>query len=185
MVDPLSERGKALVDRFFAERDKDLVSAMRAKTSATENMEELRQATGISDEQVLSALSALGLTADALAALSIVPMLFIAWADRVLDDAERNAVLLECVDMGIREDSHAHALIDSWLRSAPDDGLVEAWQHYWSALKPQLGASETETLKADILERARRIARASGGLLGVGATSRAERQGLQWLESVL
>jgi hypothetical protein len=185
MVDPLSERGKALVDRFFAERDRQLVDALQAKATTAENAAELKQATGIQDDAVISALSALGLSGDTLAALSIVPMLAIAWSDRVLDEAERAAVLLECVDMGLREGSESHAMISGWLKSSPDDALVEAWSHYWAALKPVLGAAEAARLREDVLERARRVARASGGLLGIGATSGAERQGLAWLESVL
>lgn len=185
MVDPLNDRGKALVDRFFAERDRQLVEALRARASSAANVAELKAATGVADEGVLTALGALGVTADAVAALSIVPMLAIAWSDRVLDDAERGAILLECVDMGIAEGSHAHQIIASWLRSSPDDALVEAWAHYWEALKGVISLDDAQRVRADLLERARRIARSSGGLLGIGATSAAERRGLAWLESVL
>lgn len=185
MSDIFNERAVALVDLFFAERDEELLAALRAHSADASNVTALREHTGINDEQVLADLVRLGVTPETLAAFSLVPMFAVAWTDGVLDLGERQAILVEAIAAGIEDGGTAHKLIDGWLASAPRPELIVAWDEFATALKGKLGADELARTRADVVDRALRVARASGGFLGIGAVSAAEARAVAWLERVL
>lgn len=185
MSDALHDKGKALEDLFFAERDRQLIQAMKDKAAKEQAAVDLGQVTGIRDAAVLARLAQLGVTPDSLAAFSIVPLLYVAWADRVLDPAEREAVVTEAHAAGIASDSAAGKLLEAWLHESPDDSLFDAWKTYHAALAELLTAAEKQTLHDDLMEKARSVARASGGLLGFGSVSADEKAALAKLEELL
>jgi hypothetical protein len=185
MSDIFNERAVALVDLFFAERDEELLANLRARAADVSNVAALREQTGISDDQVLADLVGLGVTSETLTAFSLVPMFAVAWTDGVLDIGERNAILVEAIASGIEDGSTAHKLIDGWLASAPKPELIVVWDEFAAALKSKLGATELTRLRVDVIDRALRVARASGGFLGIGAVSAAEARAVAWLERIL
>lgn len=183
--DALHARGKTLEDLFFEERDRELLRKLREKAEAEQAVADLAGLTGVQNTAVLSRIVAIGVQPHTLAAFSLVPLLYVAWADRVLDAKEREAILVEARALGLTEDSGAFKLLEGWLSREPQDELFEAWKAFHGVLEPHLSASDKAEIKADLVEKARRIARASGGLLGVGAVSGAERTAIERLESLL
>ena len=85
MSDALTERGRALEDMFFAARDQERVAALRARAELEGAAASLSQQTLVEDEAVLHRVVGLGVTVETLAAFSVVPLLYVAWGDRVLD----------------------------------------------------------------------------------------------------
>ena len=77
----LEERGRALENQFFDKENKAKLAAMKEKLESQSSREELRKASGMTDEAVLDKLVALGLCANTIAALSLVPLIYVAWAD--------------------------------------------------------------------------------------------------------
>jgi hypothetical protein len=67
-----------------------------------------------------------------------------------------------------------YALLKEWLRQRPPPTLLEAWQHYVQGLCATLSPRERAELKDDLLSRARSVAEATGGFLGL--TSRVSRE---------
>jgi hypothetical protein len=64
--------------------------------------------------------------------------------------------------------------------------MVEAWIAYAEALSRELDESSLEVLRQATIERAKRIAEASGGILGLGdRTSHDERNALLDLQRAL
>jgi hypothetical protein len=112
-------------------------------------------------------------------------LLFVAWGDELLDTAEREAILVEAAAMGILPGSPAAALLDGWLQRAPQAGLVDAWKAFHVALAATVSPADRAAFAAATLSRAERIARASGGLLGIGAVSSGERAALTELRGIL
>lgn len=184
-TDALHDRGKTLEDLFFADRDRQLILAMKEKAARQQAALDLGALTGIQSPEVLASLADLGLTPDTLAAFAIVPLLYVAWADDVLDDGEATAILLEARALGMREDGPGYGLLQSWLSRAPRPELFDAWRAYHQALRPHLTVVERKALHDDLLEKARRIARSSGGLFGLGSVSADEREALRKLEELL
>lgn len=184
-TDPLHEKGKVLEDIFFAERDRQLIAALKQKADQEQAAVDLGALTGIGDTAVLGRLVGLGVTPDSLAAFALVPLLCVAWADRMLDKAEREAILIEAAAGGLTEGSAGHQLLSGWLSREPNERLVDAWRSYHASLAPHLSDAERAALKASLLEGAQRIARASGGLFGLGSISADEAEALRRLEALL
>ncbi|MGC6493738.1 MAG: hypothetical protein ACON5B_12965 [Myxococcota bacterium] len=185
MSDMLHERGKALEDLFFAHKDAERVAALQARAARDAQVHELTDVTGIHDADVLGHLVSLGVTADTLAALALVPVLHVAWSDRVLDANERNTLLLEAAEAGVVRGSVAHTLLESWLGTAYNADLFSAWADYWTALRPHMGADKAANMASGMIAVAERVARASGGFAGINAVSAAERSALAEIRSVL
>jgi len=181
----LDQRGRALEGKFFHDREQEQVDRFRQSQAKKAAVSELSDITGFSDTAILERVVELGVTPMTLAALSIVPMLHVAWADRVLDENERKSILLEATAMGLKSTSPAYALLESWLTERPNPELFSAWKAYHEALAEHLSADERARLRDQTLERADKVARASGGFLGFASVSGDEKRALDELRAVL
>jgi hypothetical protein len=184
MADELfGDRRKALEEAFFAKQNEKVKQQLRAKHQGQARREALAAASGIRDEGVLDKLVALGLGAETLAALSLVPLVEVAWADGTIDAKERAAILAGIEKQGIAPASAAHELLEGWLSKRPDRQLLLAWKDYVKALAAGLDAGALGALRSDLIGRARAVAEAAGGFLGVGSKiSKAEESVLRDLE---
>lgn len=178
----LGDRRKALEEAFFARQERELVERFRRQSAAREHREALAHAAGISDEATLDRLLALEISPETLAALSLAPLVAVAWADRSVDAPEREAVTAAAREAGVEPGSPAEALLDGWLRKRPGPELMGAWKAYVRALAQGLDEEGRRRLCEDLLARARRVAEAAGGFLGMGTVSEAERETLDELE---
>lgn len=179
----LADRKKALEEEFFARHERELVERVRREAEEKERKEALAEASGIRDVEVLDRLAALGLDAGSVAALGLVPLVEVAWADRELHEREREAVMQAAGEAGADEGSAAHDLLISWLDTRPGPDLLDAWKGYVAALVESLDQEERRALRDGILNRARAVAQAAGGFLGVGKISDAEQKKLEELEA--
>ncbi len=163
----LEERRRALEEAFFQKFNEKLRANLRAEREHDERREKLGQASGIGDPAVLESLLRLGIEAETLAALAIVPLVVVAWADGKLDRDERDAVLEAARGAGVGEDSVAYALLEGWLAYRPGGELFDAWLGYAETISETVGPEEREALKRNFSDRARQVAEASGGFLGL------------------
>jgi len=136
------------------------------------------------DPSLSETLAGLGIRTETLAALTLVPLVRVAWADQHLDTEERSAVLRGAESVGIAPDSPDHALLRAWLEERPDPRIFEAWRDFVAALCARLSIEGQLELREDLLGRAREVAAAAGGFLGVRTISRREEAVLRELESV-
>jgi len=110
----------------------------------------------------------MNISANTIAALSLVPLVTVAWADGEIDDKERAAALAGATEAGIRQQDVSYPLLEQWLRNRPSAELLSTWQAYIGALAPTLNAEARNSLKNSLLARARQVAEATGGFLGLG-----------------
>jgi len=179
----LSERERALENAFFARQNEALLARMREADATKSRKEALAAASGITDDAVLSHLADLKLGPQGVAALGLVPMVVVAWADGTLDPKEKEAVLRAAQEAGLDAQPEARALLDAWLVAPPGRELAEAWKGYVRAVAAGLAAEGRAALQRDTIGRARRVAEAAGGFLGLGSKiSDAEAQALARLE---
>jgi hypothetical protein len=162
----LSDRKNALENEFFARQEKEALEAMRARNAAKATRDALSDASGITDSDVLAALESAGIAAETLAALSLVPLVVVAWADGKLDDAERSAIEKAAEEAKASDDTRA--LLQGWLSAPPAASLLEAWKGYIEAVLPTLSDSARAELQSQLIGGARRVAEAAGGFLGFG-----------------
>lgn len=180
----LRDRGRDLEDEFFHREDQRLIERLNELKAVEMTREALAKATGITKPAVLDRLMALGIRAETVTALFMVPLVEVAWADGTLDAKERRVILDRTGDSGIAGGSAEYALLEAWLDRRPDPKLLTAWTHLVQGMCDQLGQDEAARLKAGLLERARAVASASGGVFGIGSkVSNAEAAVLARLEA--
>jgi len=177
--DPLPKLGRALEAAFF-ESDRHPYFELRKSELAAE--ERLAEASGIDDHALLARLAAAGVRAETLAALTLIPLVEVAWADGEMDARERAAVLSGAESTGIAPKSPSHRLLRLWLEDRPAPDLLEMWKDFIRALCGRLAERERRQLKAKLLGRARSVAEAAGTVLGLGdPVSREEARMLEEL----
>jgi len=170
----LQERGKALEEAFFAEKNRELLEQVKIDLCAKEQRAALKEATGISEEDMLNRILALDIQVESLAAMTIAPMVLVAWADGSIDIKERDAILSGAEKSGIEPDSTAGKLLRTWLTDEPDDNLKAAWVEYTKAMCEKLQAGDQAKLKEQVMGRCKKVAEAAGGFLGLGSISTKE-----------
>lgn len=164
MASDLEKKASSLEDEFFRKEDQKLMARLRELEKVKETQAELAKVSGIKDEAVLKKLVALHIHPQTLAALATIPLVEVAWADGAIDDKERKAIL----DASKQSGGVDTTLLEQWLAKKPEAKLLDAWKVYVQGLAKELGAAEFAALKSDLLGRARNVAEASGGLLGLG-----------------
>ena len=156
-----------LEQEFFYREDQKLIQKLREMRQMQETREALAQVSGIRNEAILSRLIELQVRPETLAALTLVPLIEVAWADGKLDEKERNAVLKATDDLGSTGRVIDRVLLEEWLKKKPDAKLMNAWSVYMQGLCHELEAGQIKLLKEELVDHARQIAKASGGILGL------------------
>ena len=83
---------------------------------------------------------------------------------------------------GMHQQHAGHQLLEDWLKRRPDKELLAAWKSYVAALCDALSEEAVNDLKDDLLGRARAVAEAAGGMLGLGnKVSKSEQSMLEEL----
>lgn len=183
-MDDLSSLGNTMADRFFRERDKELLEKLKQEVVGDDSRDALAAASGIDDAAVLDGLIASGIGPDTIASVTLIPLVAVAWADREMDAKEREAILKASTEAGIAAGSASFAILETWLNEKPDDQLLAAWTDYVGAMKSKLDDAAINQLKNSVVSRAQSVAEAAGGYLGLGnKISDVERGVLTQLES--
>lgn len=181
-VPGLKAKAKALEDSFFAKENERILQELRAAKKREDKKKEFREYLYVKNDEILEALIDLEVEPETLVAFSLVPLVEVAWADGEIQPKERDAILRAAVEQGVEEGSPTCDLLSNWLRTKPDARLLEVWEGYIAELTGTLGDRAKEHLKNGTLGRARAIAEAAGGFLGVASISAAEKKMLDQLE---
>jgi hypothetical protein len=172
----LNAAARTLEDAFFARENARLLEEMRAEARKTERRQAMRDVISIEDEALVDHLLELGLGPETVLAVTLVPLAVVAWADGSIQPQERAAILKAASDKGIEPGSLAWQMLESWLSKRPDPKLVDAWKRYVQSIWPSLTAKEHDEIREMGLERARHVADAAGGFLGLTSRISASEQ---------
>ena len=172
----LEERRNALENEFFHKEDQKKIGDLKLDLQESTTKDDLRKVSGMTDDAVLDRLVALGLTGKTVAALSLAPLVWVAWADGVIQDNERVAIMNAARGKGLEEDTPGYALLDGWLAKKPDESLFGAWETYIKTLAAQLNDEQNRLLRTQIVNFARVIAESAGGFLGIGRVAGSEEK---------
>jgi len=184
--DAFEERRKGLEEEYFQKKEAQLVEKLKAVFQKKIDKETIRQTTGITNERLLDNLVALNLSGESMSAFMLYPLVEIAWADGVVDEREIKAVLGAAEHHGVARKSAAYAMLENLLKHRPGEDQRKVWYRYAAELRETLNAHELETFRDDLLEDARHVAEASGGLLNLAFTvSGNERRVLEAIKRAL
>jgi hypothetical protein len=183
MSDILHKRGTALEEAFYQKKDADLLQKLREKNFDQITKADIRTATGIQDDELLDRLVHMKINVQTLAALSVIPLVEVAWCDGELDDRERKAILQAAGDAGIPPDGPGYKLLQTWLAAKPPATMLSAWKDYIEAMATTLKPEDYDRVRDNLLARAKHVAGAAGGILGLGKISATEQKKLDELAS--
>jgi hypothetical protein len=155
---------------------------LRAASVREEKKKEFREYLNIESEDVLDTLIDLEVEPETLVAFTLVPLVEVAWADGEIQPKERDAILKAAMERGVEDGSPTCTLLRNWLQTPPDPVLLETWRGYIEELMVSLGERARAHLKSASIGRARAVAEAAGGFLGIGSISAAEKKKLEELE---
>ncbi|MGG5808979.1 hypothetical protein [Falsiroseomonas sp. CW058] len=159
---------RSLENAFFRAQDEALLEGLREAERTRTLKQAIRDASGIADEAVLDHFVALRLGPQGVAALAVVPLVLVAWADGALDAKEKAALRDAARDSGLDAQPEARALLEGWLAAPPGRDMEEAWRDYVKAVAAGLAPEARAALRDETIGRARRVAEAAGGFLGLG-----------------
>jgi hypothetical protein len=172
----MQERGRALEEAFFQRQHEEQLAKLRLKQEETEAREALAEASGLHDPELLARLASLGIRAETLAALTLIPLVEVAWADGSIAAREREAILRGAEASAIEKGSPSYKLLEIWTHDRPAPELAASWRAYIRSLCAELSEEQRRHLEERILGRARAVADAAGGFLGLGDRVSAEEE---------
>jgi len=165
--DDFNNAARTLEEAFFAKENARLLQQMRERARQQERRAAMRDVVRVDDDALIDHLIELGLEPETVLALQLVPLAAVAWADGKIEPRERDAVLKASAAQGIASDTVAGQMLERWLTQRPGAELVDAWKRQMRALWPSLSPKERDGIRASAIERARSVAEAAGGFLGL------------------
>lgn len=163
------DRRTSIEEEFFRRQDATLLAQRRTDEERWAARTALAAASHVTDDVLLDQLVAFGINPDTLTALSLVPLVEVAWADGRVENAEQQAILAAARAAGLEETSAGHKLLESCLSERPQAGLRKMWQQYITGICTTLSAEQRDALQTELLLQARSVAEAAGPFLGLGS----------------
>lgn len=177
-TESLSHNAATLENLFFAKKDAKLLSIRRAEQTLEQRKAALQEFTSFSTETI-NELVENGIDQHTLKAVSLIPLLAVAWADHHLDQKETKSILRAAHAEGIDDGSDEYELLEHWLNEEPEPSLFQAWKHLIAESVQKLSAEEVQSLESQVLKLTQRVAEAAGGFLGFASVSDEENVVLQ------
>ena len=174
----MARRGKALEEEYFHRKEKELIEKLRQRKAAEAHIDELSAATGNPNQEILRTLQELGYTRDTVALLHLVPLLHVAWADGKVTRQERELLLEAARLHGVAEDNAAYKQLIDWTENRPSEEFFEHTLRIVSDLLEIAPRADGKTARDGMIEDSKRMAAASGGILGFGSRISDEEQAL-------
>lgn len=183
MPSPSLGNQRILIEAIFHEQDQKLRKAFRERMEKMERREQLTRVSGIRDEALLDRLIELDITAETLAALELVPLVFVAWADGGVQAEERKVIVALAEAAGIESQDGRYPPAGTLAQEASgrrDAGGVEAVR---PGAAPTVGQPESRGTPARTTGPCSERRPGYGGISGVrrqdvfGRTRHADRTG--------
>lgn len=172
-----------LENLFFLKKDIELQKKLREIQKLKETKDAISKASGIHDDLVLEKLIELNVHPEEAASFSVAPLVFTAWADGKLDSEEKKAIMASLDKLKWAITGFDHALVERWLAHKPGASLFDAWMHYIQGLCGKMNAQEVRHFRKEIMSHVAEVAKTSGGILGIGKVSDAEKRMMDKIES--
>ena len=166
--DAFEKRRIGFEEAFFKDRDQKLMEKMRSELAAMEEKKKLAHVTGIVEERVLASLVQAGVGAETMTAVSLAPMIEVAWCDGKAESAEKAAVLRGAAEIGLEFESPLYKFLESWLDTRPSPAALQAWHSYVRSFVKLVEPATAAKVKENVMGRAERVAKAAGGFMGFG-----------------
>ena len=180
--DSLHERGRALEEEYFRNKNRELVDKMKQLERDAEVLRGIAAHAGVDDPEAVRELQKLGFTPDTVGLLPLVPLVQVAWADGSITEAERDKIVELARSRGVVDGSAAHVQLRAWLADRPTSAVFDGATRLIRAVLDAPGGEKKMT-GDELVAYCEEIASASGGLFGLRRISAEERAILTSLAS--
>ncbi len=170
---------------YFRKQDLELIEKMRKAAAAERERRELGARTGLTDPDLLRDIELLGFTPDTVVLLPLVPVVQVAWAEGGVTPQERALILDFARHRGVEPGSAADSMLAGWLEFHPPDAMFSRAARLIKAMLAAHAPELHDLTAEDLVAYCERIAAASGGILGLGKVSSAERAALVQVHDAL
>ena len=175
----IQERGHALEEEWAQRSAREALAKLRAARLEEEERRRLAKTTQIGSPELIARMRALGFDAESASLLFVVPLVGMCGSDGVVSYAER-ALVKEMARRGdIKPGSRASAMLDGWLLEPPPRETLDEMLALLRDVLAAMPAAEAHEVRSRLRSALDRVGRVSGGFLGLGALSRAERRFLR------
>jgi len=138
----------------------------------------------MNDAEVIRALADLGMDEQSVKALPLLPLIQVAWADGEVQEAERSLIekiASERYELG----EEGERMLANWLRYPPTPAYLASGRRALQAVALRNEAGLDDGDLNDVLKLSKQVAKAAGGLFGIGAISKSEAAALQEIAEAL
>jgi len=174
--DAFDELRNAKETEYFHKKEQELIERLRRRAQVQSERQEMAEVTGIADEEVLQTLQDLGYTRETICLLHLVPLAQIAWASGSVTPQERKLVLQLSEWRGVERGSPAWEQLNRWLDERPTDEFFLTTLRIIRHILDSDTGKPSPTRRTDLISFCIRIAKASGGVLGIGGNVSEEEQ---------
>ena len=183
--DGITEDIRKREEEYFRRKDRELIEKMRLASEAAETRKALEGETGIHDPEMLQELEALGFTPATIGLLPLIPVLRVAWAEGGVSPAERKAIVALARARSIVDGSVADHQLATWLDHRPSSETFTKATRLIAAMLEHPSEGHADITADDLLKYCEEIARASGGLFGIGSVSAEEQAAMELIAAEL
>ena len=181
----ITDNIRAREEEHFRKKDRELIEKLRQADAAASARKALEQEAGIHDPEVLNELDQLGFTPATIALLPLVPVLQVAWANEGISAAERTLIVNLARSRGVAAGSPADEKLNGWLEQRPSDDTFRKANRLIAAIVDAPGGGTLHVSGKELVDQCDRIARASGGIFGIGSVSPEERTALEQIAAAV
>ena len=160
LKDLLRERERGFETDYFNRHDAKLIQKIRERAHLQEVAAALAEKLRVDDPELLQRVARLGLTRETGAAILMVPLIQVAWADGDVTDRERTIVLVT--------GTPPHAQLLAWLQECPSPELFDAAIEIINVGFALLPAAERAERVRAVLDACERVAEAARGVTMLG-----------------
>jgi hypothetical protein len=162
--------------QYFHKKEHELIEQLRRRAQREVERQEMAEATGIANEEVLQTLQELGYRRETIGLLHLVPLAQIAWASGSVTSQERKLVLQLSEWRGVEKGSPAWEQLNKWLDERPTDEFFLTTLRIIRHILDSDTGKPSVASRTDLISFCIRIARASGGFLGISGNISEEEQ---------
>ena len=139
----------------------------------------------MTDEELGRELRRLGMDEASYRALPLLPLVQVAWADGIIQDAERD-LILELAESRYRIGEEGQRVLRNWLHHPPSAGYAHRGRRVLLEMGGRAGFDGvTRHDLADVVAFAKKVAMAAGGSFGFGAISASEADAIDEIAQAL
>jgi hypothetical protein len=180
--DIFDDRKKGQEEDYFRKKERELIEKMRRRREAETERQQMAEALGVGDDEVLRDLQEMGYTRELVPLLHLVPLVQVAWAEGNVSQRERELILQAARSHGVEPGSLPDQKLDEWLDQRPSGEFFERTLRVLGALLQALPPEQREASRKNLISYSTNVAAASGGILGLGNKISNEERAL--LESI-